>query len=174
MFATNTYSPFEVGLSNAKTVVGLEWIYEGVKNHFGKLLSLFLVLLIGLPFVFFFGYWLQVKRKRFQRRMKGNTPPLNTFEEYLQLKDYIANLDKLAPSLKKVGQYDRKKSPWPLKYTLGQMQKMTSTLLTYNEWQKSRLNCLNTEQFNGNTNVFTFVSEKDLWAGRNSAYKYWM
>ncbi len=174
MFAANSYSPFETGLANAKTVVGLEWIYEGVKNHFGKLLFFVLVVLIGLPVVFFFGYWLQVKRRKFRRRMKRDLPLLNTLEEYLKLKDYITNLDKLAPSLKKVEQYNKKEAPWPLKYTLSQMQKMSSTLLTYNKWQKSRLNCLNTEQFSGSTNVFTFVSERELWAERNTAYQYWM
>jgi len=61
MLAVDTYNPFENSLSNAKTVVGLEWLYEGVRNHLGKLFVLVLVVLVGLPFVFFFGYWLQTK-----------------------------------------------------------------------------------------------------------------
>jgi hypothetical protein len=64
MFTVETYNPFENSLSNAKTVVGLEWLYEGIRNHIGKLFFLVLVVLIGLPFVFFFGYWLQTKRKK--------------------------------------------------------------------------------------------------------------
>jgi hypothetical protein len=54
------------------------------------------------------------------------------------------------------------------------MQKMTSTLVTYNDWLKSRLNTFNEEQFISKSQVFKLVTEKELWKGRNKAYQYWM
>jgi hypothetical protein len=174
MFALKTYNHFESSLSNAKTVVGLEWIYEGVRNHLGKILASILVLLIGLPFVFFFGFWLQTKRKKFSRHMKKEIPLFKSSDGYLNFKEHLKKLDGLTPSLKKVSEYNLKKAPWPLSYTLGQMQKMASTLVTYNGWLKKRLDPLNEEKFSSNSKVFKFVSEKELWKNRNQAYKYWM
>ena len=174
MFAAGTYNPFETSLSNAKTVVGLEWLYEGVRNHLGKLLVVALVVVVGLPFVFFFGYWLQTKRKKFQRHMRKDFTLFKSHGDYLEFKDYLNKLELLMPSLKKVSNYNLKKAPWPVKYTLSQMQKMTSTLVTYNNWLKTRLNSLNEEQFKSNSTVFKLVSEKELWKNRNKAYQYWM
>lgn len=174
MFAAETYNPFETSLSNAKTVVGLEWLYEGLRNHLSKLLVVVLVVLVGLPFVFFFGYWLQTKRKKFQRHMRKDLPLFKNHSDYLEFKGYLNKLEVLMPSLKKVSGYNLKKAPWPVKYTLGQMQKMTSTLVTYHSWLKTRLNSLNEEQFKSNSTVFKLVSEKELWKNRNQAYQYWM
>lgn len=174
MFATQTYNPFENSLSNAKTVVGLEWLYESVRNHLGKLFVVLLVVLLGLPFVFFFGYWLQTKRRKFQRHMKKDMPLFKSHNDYLKFKGYLNKLDELMPSLKKVSGYNLKKAPWPVKYTLSQMQKMTSTVITYNSWLKSRLTTLNEDQFTSKSKVFKLVSEKELWNNRNQAYQYWM
>jgi hypothetical protein len=133
-----------------------------------------LVLLVGLPFVFFFGFWLQTKRKKFQKHMRKDVPTFNTYKGYLELKDSLRRLDELMPALKKVNSYNLKKAPVPIKYTLSQMQKMTSTLVTYNDWLKSRLNTFNEEQFISKSQVFKLVTEKELWKGRNKAYQYWM
>lgn len=174
MFATNTYNPFENNLSNAKTVVGLEWLYESVKNHIGKLFVVILLVLVGLPLVFLFGYWLQTKRKKFQRHMRKDMPLFKSHNDYLNFKEYLNRLDELTPSLKKVSGYNLRKAPWPVKYTLSQMQKMTSTVITYNSWLKSRLTSLNEEQFTSDSKVFKLVSEKELWKNRNQVYQYWM
>ncbi len=174
MFTAQTYNPFETSLSNAKTVVGLEWLYESVRTHLGKLFVVLLVVLLGLPFVFFFGYWLQTKRRKFQRHMKKDMSLFKSHNDYVKFKGYLNKLDQLTPSLKKVSGYNLKKAPWPVKYTLSQMQKMTSTVITYNSWLKSRLTTLNEDQFTSNSKVFKLVSEKELWNNRNQAYQYWM
>lgn len=174
MLTTNTYNPFETSLNNAKTVVGLEWLYEGVRNHFGKLVVVVLVVLVGLPFVFFFGFWLKMKRKKFQKQMRKDLALFKSHEDYLVFKDYLNKLDVLMPSLKKVSNYNLHKAPWPVKFTLSQMQKMTSTLVTYNSWLKKRLKALNDDNSQNNETVFTLVSEKELWKNRNQVYQYWM
>lgn len=174
MFASNTYNPFETSLTNAKTVVGLEWLYESVRKQIGKLLLVVLVVFLALPVVLLFGYWLQRKRKRFQSHMRKDFKDFHRANDYLEYKVYTNKVATLTPSLKKVSGYNLKKAPWPLKYTLSQMQKMTSTLLTYNSWLKSRLNSLNEEQFKSESSVFKFVSEEELWRNRNHAYQYWM
>lgn len=174
MFATSTYNPFETSLSNAKTVVGLEWLYEGLRNNLSKLFVLVLLILAGLPFVFFFGYWLQTKRKKFQKYMRKDLSLFKNQNDYLEFKDNLNKLESLMPSLKKVSNYNLKKAPWPVNFTLNQMQKMTSTLVTYNSWLKTRLNSLNEEQFKSKSTVFKLVSEKELWKNRNKAYQYWM
>jgi len=174
MLATNSYNPFENSLNNAKSVVGLDWLYESVKSQVGKLWLLVLAFFVGFPVILFLGFLLKRKRKKFQTSMKKELPVFNDYKSYLEFKSHLDKLESLTPSLKKVSGYNLKKAPWPLSYTLGQMQKMTSTLLTYNSWLKSRLNSLNEEQFKSNTTVFKFVSEKELWRNRNQAYQYWM
>ena len=129
MFAAHQYNTFETSLDNAKTVVGLELLYESVRKSLSKLMVVALVLLVGLPFVFFFGFWLQTKRKKFQKHMRKDVPTFNTYKGYLELKDSLRRLDELMPALKKVNSYNLKKAPVPIKYTLSQMQKMTSTSL---------------------------------------------
>lgn len=172
MFASNTYNSFETSLSNAKTVVGLEWLYESVRDNLGKLVFVTLVVLAGLPFVFFFGFWLKMKRKKFQRNMKKDFSLFKNYTDYLEFKDNLNKLDTLMPSLKKVANYNLHKAPWPVKFTLSQMQKMTSTLVTYNTWLKKRLDALNEDK--DKESVFKLVSEKELWKNRNQAYQYWM
>lgn len=174
MFATNTYNPFETSLDNAKTVVSLEWLYEGVRNHLGKMVFLTLVVLVGLPFVFFFGFWLKMKRKKFQKHMKKDLTLFKSHKDYLDFKDHLNKLDTLMPSLKKVTNYNLYKAPWPVKFTLSQMQKMTSTLVTYNSWLKKRLNAFNEDNCQSHETVFKLVSEKELWKNRNQVYQYWM
>lgn len=174
MFAGQPYNTFETSLNNAKTVVGLEFLYESVRKNLSKLMVVVLVLLVGLPFVFFFGFWLQTKRKKFQKNMLKDVPSFNTYKDYLELKESLSKLDELMPALKKVNGYNLKKAPTPIRYTLSQMQKMTSTLVTYNDWLKSRLNTFNEEQFSSESQVFKLVSEKELWKGRNKVYQYWM
>jgi hypothetical protein len=174
MFVADTYNPHEAGLTNAKTVVGLEWLYEGMQKHLGKLLFLIVVVLVALPFVFLLGYWLRTKRRKFQKHMKKELSTFNEHETYLKFKNALVKLDELLPTLKKVSGYNLKKTPIILRYTLSQMQKMTSTLVTYSSWQKSRLRVLNEEQFKSKATVFKFISEKELWESRNQVYKYWM
>ncbi|MCG2612793.1 hypothetical protein LZZ85_00820 [Terrimonas sp. NA20] len=161
-------------LNNAKTVVGLEWLYEDVRSNLSKLLVVVLVVSLGLPLVLFFGYRLKLKRKKFQRQMKKDLPLFKTHKDYSTFKKQLGELDALMPSLKKVHNYNARRAPWPIRYTLGQMQKMTSTLVTYNSWLKKRLDVLNEERFKGESNLFKFVSEKELWKDRNQAYQYWM
>ncbi len=174
MFATNTYNFFETGLNNAKIVVGLEWLYESVKKQLGKFFLLVLLVLLGFPAVLLFGFWLQKKRRKFQKHMRNELPFFKDQNDYLEFKAYLNKAYSLSPSLKKVSGYNVKKAPWPLKYTLKQMKKMTSTLLTYNDWLKTRLNSLNEEHFKSEKTVFKFVPEKELWKNRNEAYQYWM
>lgn len=174
MFAAQPYNTFETSLDNAKAVVGLELLYESVRKNLSKLMVVLLTLLVGLPFVFFFGFWLQAKRKKFQQHMRKDVPFFNTYKDYLQLKESLSKLDELMPALKKVSSYNLKKAPVPIRFTLSQMQKMTSTLVTYNDWLKSRLNTFNEEQFSSKSQVFKLVTEKELWKGRNKVYQYWM
>lgn len=174
MFAVDSYNPFENSLNNAKVVVSLEWQYETIRKNLSKLMVISLVLTIGLPLVFFFGFWLQIKRRKFRRSMRNVIPDFKNYDDYLQFKLSISKLDELMPSLQKVNKYNLKKAPLPVRYTLLQMQKMTSTLITFNDWQKSKLSSLNEQQFKSKSQVFKFVSEQELWKGRNSAYQYWM
>jgi hypothetical protein len=170
MFVAQPYNTFETCLSNAKTVVGLEWLYEAVRKNLSKILVVSLL----FPFSFFFGFWLQTKRKKFQKHMRKDVPCFNTYKDYLELKESLSKLDELMPALKKVNSYNLKNAPAPIRYTLSQMQKMTSTLFTYNDWLKSRLNTFNKEQFSSESQVFKLVSEKELWKGRNKVYQYWL
>lgn len=174
MLPAPTYHPFDLSLLSAKTVVGLEWLYESVRVYLGKLIVVVLVFLLGLPFVLFFGYWLKVKRKKLQRYMKVDMPVFNNADDYLRFKQQLDKVDSLLPSLKKVSEYKRQKAPWPVRFTLRQMQKMSSTVVTYNSWLKSRLNLFNEDQFAGKSRVFRLVSEKELWKNRNQVYQYWM
>lgn len=174
MFAAQPYNTFETSLDNAKTVVGLEMLYESVRKNLSKLMVVLLMLVVGLPFVFFFGFWLQTKRKKFQKHMRKDVPSFNSYKDYLELKDSLSKLDELMPALKKVNSYNLKKAPVPIRFTLNQMQRMTSTLVTYNDWLKSRLNSFNEEQFRSKSQVFKLVTEKELWKERNKVYQYWM
>jgi hypothetical protein len=174
MFAAQPYNTFENSLNNAKTVVGLELLYESVRKSLSKLMVVTLLTFLGLPFVFFFGFWLQRKRKKFQQHMKKVVPSFNTYKDYLELRESLSKLDELMPTLKKVNTYNLKKAPIHLRYTLSQMQKMTSTVVTYNNWLKSRLKTFNEEQFTSKAQVFKLVTEKELWERRNKVYQYWM
>ncbi|WP_407526295.1 hypothetical protein PDL71_05180 [Lacibacter sp. MH-610] len=175
MFAVEPNSPFESSLTNAKVVVGLNWLYESLRTNLSKIFVFLLVLLIALPLVLFFGFWLQLKRKKFQKLMKKNKPLLlKDNKEYLQYKENSDKLNNLMPSLEKVSTYKLSKVPWPLRYTLRQMQSMTSTLITFQNWLSSRLEPLNESQLQGKSKFFKYVPEEYLWKKRNKAYKYWM
>ncbi|MCO5238890.1 MAG: hypothetical protein M9904_02435 [Chitinophagaceae bacterium] len=174
MFAPSAYPPFEASLSNAKTVVSLGWLYEEVRNHMGKLLVLVLTFFLGLPLVFAFGFWLRLKRRELQKNMRKAPPAFKTHNDYRQFKTHLAKMDSLMPALETVAKYNLKKAPLHLRYTLNQMQKSTSTLVTYHSWLTSRLNLLNNEQFKSESKVFKLVPEKELWEKRNAAYQYWM
>jgi hypothetical protein len=106
--------------------------------------------------------------------MRKDMPLFKNHTDYLKFKGHLNEIDELMPSLKKVSGYNLKKAPWPVKYTLSQMQKMTSTVITYSSWLKSRLISLNEEQFTSDSKVFKLVSEKELWKNRNQVYQYWM
>ncbi|MGN6533913.1 MAG: hypothetical protein ACTHK0_19385 [Ginsengibacter sp.] len=106
--------------------------------------------------------------------MKKDFPLFKSGAEYLRFKESLEKLEVLMPSLMKVSGYHVQKAPWSVNYTLAQMQKMTSTLVTYNNWLKSRLNSLNEEQFKSSAATFKLVPEKELWQNRNQAYQYWM
>jgi hypothetical protein len=174
MLAINTYNSFDNNLTNAKAVVGLELLYESFRKQVGKFFILMVVCLVCLPFLLLFGLWLQTKRKSFQKHMKRDVKSFRNYSEYQEFKEYLSKLDNLMPSLNKVNKYNLKKVPFPFKYTLTQMQKMASTIVTYNDWQKSRLNSLNDEQFKSNgSQVFKHISERELWNNRNQAYQYW-
>ncbi|MFZ4056987.1 MAG: hypothetical protein ACOYKE_02560 [Ferruginibacter sp.] len=174
MFAVESYSTFDSSLSNAKTVVGLEWLYEGVKNHLGKIALLCFVLVVGLPVVFLLGYWLHTKRKQLQREMKKDLPLFKNHVEYLKFKENLSKLDSLLPALKKISAYNLKKAPWPIRYTLSQMQKLASSITTYNKWLKKHLTSYNEDSSTGKSKVFRLVSENELWKERNPVYNYWM
>lgn len=174
MLVTSAYQPFEASLSSAKTVVSLGWLYEEVRNHLGKLLVLVLAFLLALPLVFLFGFWLRLKRKSLQKSMRSAPPPFKTHNDYQKFKTNLVKLTSLMPALETVSKYNLKKTPLYLKYTLRQMQKTTSTLVTYHSWLTSRFNLLNNEQFKSESKVFKMVPEKEMWEKRNTAYQYWM
>lgn len=174
MFAAQQYNSFETSLDNAKAVVGFEFLYESLRKNLNKLIVLVLVYAVGLPIVFLFGYWLLTKRKKFQKHMKNDFLTLNTSKDYLDLKESLSKLDELMPALKKVSTYNLKKAPYLIRFTLCQMQKMTSTLVTYNDWLKSRLNSYNEEQYSSKSQIFKLVPEEELWKERNKVYQYWM
>lgn len=174
MFASPSYNPFKNSLDYAKLVVGLELLYQSVKDQIGKFLFLCLVFVFALPMIFLFGFWLKNKRRTFQKHMRKPFPVLNNQSDYLKLKTSLNDLDSLVPSLKKVSNYKLEKTPWAVKFTLRQMQKMTSSIITYSDWQKTRLNNLNEAHFKSDNSVFKFVSEKELWQSRNQVYEYWM
>jgi hypothetical protein len=174
MVSPSLYNPYESSLTHAKTVVSLEWLYDAVRKNVSKVFVAFLVVLVGLPIVFLLGFWLKAKRKNLQRHMRSNLPLFKNPDEYLAFRDNLSKLDSLMPSLKKVSNYNAKKAPWPLGFTLRQMQKMTSTLATYNAWLHNRLDLFNEEQLSSTSTLFKLVPESKLWKERNQAYKYWM
>lgn len=174
MIAPNTYNPFENSVNNAKTVVSLEWLYQEVRTHLSKLIVVTLVIITSLPIVFLFGFWLHMQRKRFQKCMKKEPIFFKSNKDYLEFKVSLEKLDVLMPSLQKVLHYDLNKTPWPMKYTLRQMQKMTSTLVTFNSWLKTRLSPFNETKFKSKSQAFHLISEGELWKNRNPVYQYWM
>ncbi len=173
MYVVDPYKTFDTSLRNARNVLSLEWLYDGLKQFLGTFLLLALVVLL-YPLVLLFGFWLQTKRKKFRKVMRT---PFNGFynsNHYLHLKVSLKQFKQFNPTLKKVAASNLKKTPFLLRYTVGQMQKMSSTLVTYSEWLESHLNCLNTEQFKSESKEFKLLTEKELWRKRNKAYQYWM
>jgi hypothetical protein len=174
MLASGSYNTFESGLNNAKMVVGLEWLYESARRNLSKVTVAFLMAILGLPFVLVTGYWLRTKRRKLQRLMRKNTIHLMQHSDYLAVRESLDKLTVLMPTLKKVARYDLKRTPWPMSYTLRQMQGMTTTLITYSEWLMIKINTFNQQQFKTNSQTFKLVSETEMWEGRNQAYRYWM
>jgi hypothetical protein len=174
MFAVELHNTFESSLSSAKRLAGLELILESFKLKLGKAIASFFLLLLCLPFVFLFGYWLQLKRRKFVQHMKKDVPSFKSASQYKDFKTSLEQLDSLVPSLKKVTNYNLQQIPFLFRYTLGQMKKMSSTLVTYNEWLHARLHSLNEDRFHSDSKVFRLVPEGELWKQRNQAYQYWM
>jgi len=174
MYATPNYSSFETSLTNAQAVIGLEWLYSGFRKSLSRLAVVLLLTVLGFPFVLFFGYWLKQKRKAFQKHMRSEFKGFKNHQDYLTYKDSLKRLDELMPGLKKVSDYNLNNAPWPVSFTLRQMQQMSSTLVTYNQWLKLKLSPYNNPQENTKSEVFKLVTESELWKARNHAYNYWM
>jgi hypothetical protein len=173
MFAPS-YNPFESSLNNARTLAGVESFYVGLKNQLGKVFLVSIVLLLGLPLVFFFGFWLSRQRRKFLKFMRKDYTEFNSSSGYSNFKKKVEELDKFTPYLKKLTHYNPKRAPLLLRFTISQMQKTSSTLLTFEGWLRSRLDNYNKPIFLSNSNIFRFLSEKELWERRNKVYEYWM
>lgn len=172
------YTVSDMGLRQAKAVAGAEYLYETVRDLFGRqfskqirwiLLSVVFCTLF-LPFGFFF----RTMRKKLAKRMKREMPGFKTAEEYAIFKRQLAQMQSFLPDLKRVTNYNLSRAPWPARLVLREMQKISSTLITYTEWYNSRLSKMNTEQFATKNTHFRFTSERELWNNRNPAYEYWM
>ncbi len=174
MLTSSQYNLYENSISYANTLAGLETFLAGFKRIVGKFLLLFCYYTIFWPFVLTFALWLNLERRSFQKKMKRDFKEFETSNDYLKHKKVLMDLKSLEPRLKRISNYQPHRLPFGVSYTLNNMKKMTSTLLTVISWSESRLSSLNHAKFASANHDVKFVSESELWKNRNSAYQYWM
>jgi len=167
------YGPFERGLNNARILAGVDTFYVGLRNLLGKVILLTLVALLALPLVYAVGIYCYVQRKKMRKHMKDSFCQFSGPSDYGDFKRKVNELSKLKPALVNVTNYDPKKV-FVLRFTLTQMQKTSSTLITYEGWLESKLSEYNISRFSNSNKALNFVPEKKLWKKRNKAYVYWM
>lgn len=168
------YSAFENGLHSGNALAGFEGLYVAFRVAFGKVFLLSMVFVFFWPLVLLFGFWLKLQRRYFLKYMKKEDVNFRDVEDYLSFKKRLEKLDQLKPNLDKVNSYQLDKAPPVVKFTLKQMQKTCSTLLTFRGWSQAKLVNFNKANYSPSTNVVKFKSESELWKSRNSAYRYWM
>ena len=167
------YSPFEKGLTSGNALASFEGLYVSFRDATGKVVLLSLVFVFLWPLVLVFGFWLKLQRRFFVRYMKEDVR-FDSPEDYASFKKRYDKLVHLKPSLEKVNSYNTEKAPPVVRYTLRQMQKTCSTLLTFHGWLDSKLEDYNKQQFPSASKQVKFRSESSLWKNRNAAYQYWM
>lgn len=165
---------FDISISSAQIVVRIDRVYIFLKNLVGKVIFEFLAIFICLPLVYIFAVLLRAKRKRLQKSMRESFNDFRDYEHYLKFKNSVHDLSVFLPKLKAIGGYNIKNAPLPIRFPLNQIKKMTSTLVTYNEWLDSRLTPLNEDNVDNECSDFKLITEKELWDNRNHAYQYWM
>lgn len=173
MYATNPYKPYY--LETERALESVMRATRFLKRSLFTALVLLVFFTIGFPFFLFFGYWLKRKRTRLVKTMlESKSVNLNSTKDYVEFKNGLQRFDGYLPILRKAADLNPKKIPRLFRYTPIQLQKLSSTLVTFNTWLHSRLTPMNQPRHSSEATEFKFVSEKELWENRNHAYQYWM
>ena len=169
---------FDVAVQGGDAVNAVEdlrnAVVKGVKVTTALVVVCFLLFFVVVPAGYVLGVWFSRKRALLVKYMKKTPLDLANPNQYLLYKKHIERLSKRTTVLTAVSSIDLKNVPLVVKYPVRKMKHISSTLLTYNGWLKSRLSTYNQEQFCSEQKIFSFKSESDLWNSRNKAYAYWM
>ena len=70
MLTLNRHNQFEESITNARVVVGSQWMYASVNEQLKKLHLLFAFSIVGSPVILLFGFWVKKKRKVIEKQMR--------------------------------------------------------------------------------------------------------
>ena len=167
--------PLDVGVYSGKAVVYFENSYVFLRSLFGKVFLRVVTFFLLWPFVLFFALWLKHKRKQLLIAIRDADEVTMTPEKYSDFREQFQKFDKLTPVLQKFNGYQPYKAKLVLRYSLTQMQKTCSTMLSFHALMKDKyVNEFNFSQFQNEATTFSFRSATELLNNRNKAYDYWM
>lgn len=162
------YAELELGVNMSESLIVIRERYLAVRKRMGQkmLKALF------LPFGVYYGLKFRKNRKAFQRRIDKHFTDFESPKEYVHFIGLIEKMDEILHPITEIIKNHPKKKVWPYMFSLNELDKMISTLNTYNGWLKKELNVynkkVNIQEYSG----FEFISGDKLWEKRVKVYEY--